>query len=456
MAINFSKLPSRAAIFAQEAAKATGANNGDSYNKSRAALMQNIQSQQTPYPIQGYGDGLANMFSKIGQAYFGAKDIEQQQSDDADAANTRSMAMKGYTDAFNKPNETSSDGGKTWQPVPLEQQQQRADSILQENAPDVYNKMEYADIARSQALSDAAQENKIKLDFEREKFAQRTPLMVDRSNAMIPSKVNEAYALNAPKALGAGMMAAATEPYKTRTAAAGANNINMVTNTADSFSNNFGKALGSEQAKQYVALEQQVIKNKQEIPLLEAALEFSKNPNVYQGTMGEAAKDVKRTLNSLGITEFNDLPDTELFGKQSQRVANAILMENKGVQTEGDAKRALGIVFSLNSQPETNQRLIQQRINEIDYTKNLYDQASQSYRQGINANDPTQIIGLGQNAINNTPPVKNNLSQPQTDDISLSIPRTVETVEDVANLPEGATFITPTGETRIKRTKGGM
>lgn len=76
------------------------------------------------------------------------------------------------------------------------------------------------------------------------------------------------------------------------------------------------------------------------------------------GALEEFKVNTARVAKAFGLEDISsaiaDVPTAEAFRAESQKAVNAILLEAKGVQTEGDAQRALKTVANLGNDPRSN------------------------------------------------------------------------------------------------------
>lgn len=356
-----------------------------SANRNRRFAEALIQQGSSTAPVQSSGEAIARALTGVVGGYVGHK------ADEATQANTKLMA------------EILQNGGGTQE-------------LIDAGFGDTANSM-------LQAQATARAKNQAKLDYNK---------------ANIANKVAEFEALTPLEAQRAGAKAEATFPYKRATAAAGAakTNINIPIDTAGSFTDKLGAGLGSGAAEQYNQLQTQIIDDTRLLPKLEAAMKIASDPSTYQGFGAEGLLAGRRVLKALG-RNVDGIPDSEILQSLSQENVNAILNLAKGPQTEGDALRALKVVFGLNKDPETNQRLIQNQVNEITQRRQLYDNYTQSIQKSITANDPSALLGIAPNAINNTPaPVS-----------ALNAPVQVSSEQEALSQPVGTRFVLPDGRT---------
>jgi hypothetical protein len=285
--------------------------------------------------------------------------------------------------------------------------------------------MEYADIARSQALSDQQMLNDMATQKEVDKFKALMPLRV----GLAEQKDNATHANKSQRAALMGNNATINNyPNQAPTST-------VTTDVQQERMANAKNTMSLDYIENTLKPEDFTYKHKAEMwalaqrEKLGAELPLEQQQELFRYTDG------KQALDQFFLNYRKLMTGVAGGEKEMARIEQAFVNRNL---SPTEFKGALKQLRELTTRVDQYDRVIQGQGFKVGTPE--YSEAMKSlYEKGF-INKPGEFEE--QKGMN---------TETQTDDISLSIPVTVETPEDLANLPSGKRFITIDGRTGVKK-----
>lgn len=244
----------------------------------------------------------------------------------------------------------------------------------------------------------------------------KTPALLNRAIGMIPVGAAQAganAAATSPYAIGNAIaISNGTLGNKIAAARAGApmTNVQISNSTAGNFAENAGKVLGGKNAENFAAMQKQAAADQVQLPKLQSQLALI-NSGANQGFGADFILKTRKMLRAANLDNGKNLSDAEVLNSLTNDSVVAQLRQNPGVQTESDYLNQLKSAASLNKERSTNQKLVQQQINEINQRNEAYKQYGNLLSQAVKQNDPSVMFNAPAVALQNTQPPANSLAK---------------------------------------------